>query len=341
MGRVYSPKDVMLERVPEIGAHEQAARFIMTELIEAHDSYVLNNPVTPEEPGPPFGIDSGMIYGSVAMGSANRRSDLDVLINYADNHAESILPHIGSVFRQVEERFGVFIEPNLLPVGALFDSRQHSIDPLFAEHLIAVQQQKEPRWSYNWPVNALMLSEQRLDPEDQERTRAIALRYVRAKSTLFVRAWVGHREGAGLNLHALQRALELPTALGRKILAATCDGEISDELISGNRAGVRQMLFERLETIDWPGVTETGMEPMTRLQAHDEEYSELLEGAINGNVSIKDYEAWIRAQVPNAYFLALVTSKVWSDILSKNLDRRKYEEEMKRSASIQAEDETY
>lgn len=336
MGKIYSPEEVASGWIPEIGSHEQAARFIMDELIKPE---LINDIVLADGYVSTPYAESGMVYGSVAMGAANRRSDLDVLLNYHDNEAGLVLPRIASVLQSAEEQFKVHPEANIYPVGVLGDPRQHTIDALFAEHLIAIQAQDEPRWSYNWPVDSLIVSDYRVDFEDKDRIRAIALRYVSAKATQFARAIVGYRDKP--DYRVLQRALELPTALGRKILAATYDYEIGDEVISGDRRRVREMLFERLEMIDWPGVSEHGIEPLARLEACNEDYTELLERAISGDVKIEEYAGWINERVPEAYLLAYRATGMWSEILSLNLDRKKYDEEMKQHPVTTADNEAY
>lgn len=323
MGKVFTQWEVADGRIPEPGAHEQAALFIMSDLIRAYDETEVFDLSKPDEI-PAFGLASGMVYGSVAMGVANRRSDLDVLLNYHPDYSAEIIPRIGEVIKTIRQRFAVPVEPNIYPVNALYDPRKHSVDPLFAEHLIAIQYQEGHPWSYGWPVDGLAYSNNRLDFSDSDRIRSIALAYVNAKRSQFARA-IAH--GDQINFPVLQRALELPTALGRKILAATYEEKIGDEIISGDRTQVRELLFKRLEEIEWPEVGEAAIKPLKWLLDRDEEYSSLLEQAINGEITNEEYEAWLRAIVPEAYFAAHQACLAWDNILGDDLDRRPYGKE--------------
>lgn len=209
MGKVFSPEEVGAGLVPEVGAQQQAARFLLDSLFAP----VTNGTYQGRE-----GVAAGLVYGSTTFGP-NRRSDLDVLITYDPNRATEALPIIRQVIAETEGRFHTPVEAKVLYLGSLASHLEDNNDPLYMSHLLNVQRCK-PQWSRNDPV-----------PLDSEvyppRTRLVelALQYCSTKVRQF--AW-GVNEVNPMYDVIMQRALELPGAIGRKVLAATVDIEGDD-----------------------------------------------------------------------------------------------------------------
>lgn len=312
MGRVFTPEAVANHDVPEVGAHEKAGRFILNQLFEPQDYWTDQDRTAFSIDG--NGIDSGLVYGSTALGKAGLRSDVDILLNYHANKTDRAFPLIRDVFQVAENDFNVPIEPHVLPVGALFNPLEHSIDPLFAEHLIAVQYQNEPRWSYNWPVDGLQFY--RIEATDEERLRAIAVRYASGKSRQFAKAVVGYRGEA--DLHVLQRALELPGAIGRKVIAATRKADEEAPNL-GDKHGMSDITIQKLGQFA-PEWYRRAVDYQGYLHNLDQSYDQLLRSALDGDTTVEAYGGWLQENYLYACKMAHEVAYVWSQIVSCRMD---------------------
>lgn len=323
MGKVYSPEEIKDGHIPEIGAHENAARFLLDELF-VHEKATLTteeeNQFSPLGYNNYFSIPAGMVYGSVALGIANRRSDIDLLLHYHDNYATDAFQIMGKLIGFTEAKFHTPIELNALPVSSLASPLEHTIDPLFAQHLYAVELQRDPQWSYGWPARTLHWSMVGLS--DRDGVRSIATRYCGGKARQFTRALTdGNNEP--IDYKNFQRALELPSAIGRKVLAATHTEALPDSVISGDRNTSMQMLLEKMNSISGSAY-ERSTDTLKWLIDKDAEYSELLEQAIVSQVRIEAYAKWIQKHYTEACTHAYRLARVWVDILRADLNSRNY-----------------
>lgn len=341
MGRVFTPEQVANHEVPEPGAHELAGRTILKSLFEPEglytpnydhsqhsslletektavpDSWTLNTEIYTRY----FGLEAGMVYGSTALGCANIRSDLDILITYHQVASSTTMDIISEVFQAAEEEYRVLVEGNILNVSALFSPLEHSIDPLFARHLIDIQNQEEPRWSYNWPVDGLTSGGVDLHP-DQEQVRALAIRYCSGKTRYLTHKRTEYR--GAIDYQALRRALEIPAALGRKVLAATLGVEQVDQDLLQNKNRIIGLLGEVLAKATEAAGYSLG-EPelqMKRLAAADREYTELLNSALNGETSTESYRGWLDRRYIELLHLGHDVSAAWTEIMRTGLDKR-------------------
>lgn len=317
MGKVFTPEAIVANDVPELGAHELAGKFILNQFFEPQEDWK-------EEERTRFltdgnGIHSGMVYGSTALGRAGIRSDVDVLVNYHANRADEAFPLIRDVFSKAEADFKVPVEPHVLEVGALFNPLKHNIDPLFAEHLVEVQAQDNPRWSYSWPVNGLR--SHRVNPNNNDRLRAIAVRYASGKARQFARASTSYRGEA--DVHVMQRALELPGAIGRKVIAATRkNNEQKPDL--GNKYGMSKSIIARLEEFA-PEWYERAVSYQRYLFDLDQTYDQLLTATLEGSSTVEDYREWLEGNYLHACSMAFEVAHAWSDIVGNKIDIPKEE----------------
>ena len=134
MGKVFSPEQVYAGHIPEAGAHLSAARLLVNEIL---DGEVFRS--FPEE----FiesGIDSGLVHGSVTHGTANMRSDLDVLlIQRPQRDNDDTLLKVASVFGRIASDLHVPVESNILTMEDAL-RRNHKIDVIFLEYLQRAEQ---------------------------------------------------------------------------------------------------------------------------------------------------------------------------------------------------------
>ncbi|HEX5448275.1 MAG TPA: nucleotidyltransferase domain-containing protein [Candidatus Saccharimonadales bacterium] len=316
MGRVFSPEQIRDDHIPEPGAHTRAGRFVLETLFEPPGLWLpiddasrqLNYDVDRKIRS----IESGMVYGSTALGTANLRSDLDVLITYYHSHPQA-LATLRETFEQAEDQFKVPVEHHIVPVTALSNPLTHTIDPLFATHLRDVQRQENPRWSYNWPMHGyhgITINEQQV--------RALAIRYCGTKRRQFINGLVDYRDSS--NYAIMQRALELPAAIGRKVLAATDGPEAVDQSLLQNKSEILGMLLDRYNSsrIEWMGEPDKALADLAEL---DYEYSDLLISTIGGETSLDEYSKWLESHYLKALDLAIHVASSWIDILQHSLDK--------------------
>lgn len=209
MGIVFSPEAIKDGRIPEPGAHLEAAKEAMQFLKGSAENFE--------------GLASGfLIYGSVPAGAATLRSDLDLLVS--PYHIESRIPRApegpgATLKRNLHEKYFVPLEAHVLPLD-IFWAEDHAIDPLLLDHLLEAQE--NALYSHNWPVNRY-----RDYDSSQLDTRQIAgliHRYASRKLSFFANAEF-HCSGEP-DLKVFQRALELPKALGRKLLRLHGDEDL-------------------------------------------------------------------------------------------------------------------
>ncbi|TAH36595.1 hypothetical protein EYC59_00240 [Candidatus Saccharibacteria bacterium] len=187
MGRILSVEEIQTGHIPEPGAHETAANFLMSALFD-YDS---------------MPAQAAVVYGSTALGVPNYRSDLDIFVRTNDPVA------VARIYGEAEAVFKIKVESHTVP-GSFFMPTL-PIDPFFVDHLKTAQE--NPRWSKNWPIMGYAGT----DAYTEEQLRARISRYCAGKATTFTQAQVDYRGEP--NLHTLQRAFELPLALARKIIS--------------------------------------------------------------------------------------------------------------------------
>jgi predicted nucleotidyltransferase len=306
MGNVYSPEQIARGQVPVLGAHEEAGQYILHELFEPL--------MPPEGEGRLFeldghGVDAAMVYGSTAYGTTNIRSDLDILVFFRPSQATTALSHIGETLQSASKRFKVSVESNVLPVGAIHTNSEHGLDPLFTKHLIEIHQTYNGRWCRNNPTDGLdRIAQYANDPRV---VSAEAHRYAAGRRNFFVRALTEVPEQT--NCHALQRALEFPSAIGRKAVAALASEDAAPLDMSSRpsmNARARAELFANV-----PEGDEAMVAHHDRLYTLDQEYTAVLKDTVAGETTLESYKDWINGIAPEALQTAFTLSQTWVDIL--------------------------
>lgn len=338
MGKVFTPVAVEAGYVPEPGAHEAAGRLILESL---SFPYKMTDGMQRERLGHVEGV---MIYGSTALGTANIRSDVDVLFTYnlastrpSHLYGQGVLQAVNEVFSEVESKYHTPIEPSPYAANTLSNTLLHTIDPGFALHLHAVQE--NPVWSVNWPVAGLYGGFGKT--EVQDRLRPSVIRFLGHKQKRFARSIVDFRGEPDLD--AMQRAFELPNAAGRKILSLDPADETGIRA-STDKPGTLKTVAQRMGQLieDWQGrglglLLQEGLvdNQFTRLVETDVEYTDVLQQAVQGQITIESYTQWLRKNYSTALARAHAVSSFWIEVLRNEYDLRNSEKEL---AELQAEE---
>lgn len=298
MGRVFTPEQISDNKLPKRGAHEAAGRYIIDALGD-------------ETAG---SITGAMIYGSTTTGP-NRRSDVDVLVTLSPyDYDNRMLLAARDVMASAEAQFNVPVEAQVVSTIDIARPLQHGIDPLFAIELSKAADKK--RWVRGNPLGNLGI----YDLSDTA-LRAIGVQYSAAKMKKFTKAIL---EGRGdVDYHVLQRALELPAALGRKVLPATDrfdaegDYSVNDKpnmvAVTGSRL---RRLQNVLADISYTGaLSDNPASLFEQLHERDNEYNYVLRDTIHGAMTVGEYEEWIQDTYVDTLQLARQVSRDASELV--------------------------
>ncbi|HEX7633152.1 MAG TPA: nucleotidyltransferase domain-containing protein [Candidatus Saccharimonadales bacterium] len=289
MGRVYTPEIVERGYVPEPGAHAKAGKHIL-EVFEAGFAADDRYPIA-----------SAMVYGSTTLGAATRRSDLDLLINYWSSdteHEQAAFDIIRSVTRGAQDRYHVYIEPTILQQTALDSPLENNVDTLFRGHLADICS-KQPEWCFNDPaglIESYSLSDpQAIKINTQAGLKFLAIAYTSGKLRQLARGLSSPSDDP--NYEMLQRALEVPASIGRKMVALASVNDSGSDLANRNNSfkafvELSSRLDPKYQTL-LPLDGEAMRNDLIALKTADDTYSALLESTLEGSTSIGEYRDWI------------------------------------------------
>jgi predicted nucleotidyltransferase len=265
MAKVFTPEEVQDYRIPEVQNFSNAARW----LLEA----VMNNPATGEHTA------GALVFGSTTNGSSNIRSDLDLFISHTSHDQPStLIASYQKIFKFVETQWNVPVEPVVFSAARL-QSGIHTIDPIFARHIVSVDSQK-------WVTGIHPATD--ITFKDQNWTD-IFTRYALHKESKFKKALLSANNE--IDFKVLQRAYELPSALGRKALAVLVLNKQVDD--SEFHIAPKAAVIEAISQLFGSKV----VEPLTELVERDKEYSALLHATVGrGYDKVRLYDTWLGEQ---------------------------------------------
>jgi len=302
MGRVFTPEQIRMEKIPRVGDMQAAGRHILGLLIDDDDTEKV--------------VHSALVYGSVAMGQADMRSDLDLLVNYESEHHMACINRVASVTTEAETVYSVAVEAQLYEVGDIPVPQSLGLDPFYAAHLLEAQNLRNPSWHINFPVDAHTFQEAAQLPIEQ--VREICYQYLVAKTTHFT--WPLVHEDEDIDYHVLQRTFELPTAIGRKILPALYSLEQVPK--PGNESAMKEMVRDATKHLFEDSDEVLGA--YNELEAMDRQYSRMLEDVTKDLITLDEYETWINNVYREALRRAVLISSSWSRELLKHMQQFGY-----------------
>jgi predicted nucleotidyltransferase len=313
MGEVYSPEQVASGAIPAAGGEdqEQAAAVLM--------NFVRSSPLTSAHA-------RLLIPGSTATGQADRRSDVDYLLVDAATGPEGV-PDLSPHRRELQARFiretldyaadyyNVRFEGQHYTEAQLLRMGRTVYDAFWISHGLDVQD-NHPDFAHRQPLERLRPYAIGFKlPDDPERitlASAIAMRYMTGKVNAFSEAG-DFNPSSWRDLRRLQRAFEAPKALARKMITMSAlEGhEITDPDVTSKQSMKQQM--DQILTRFNGGARLA--QHIDRLAALDEEYDEVLDEAVRGDVL--PYEKWLRDNYLPACAMALQLAEGCADHIDR------------------------
>jgi len=278
MGVVYSCEEIMERRVPKEGAHEIAARTLLQSVSDI------------------CGVELTSVHGSVTDGRATVRSDIDLLVTYAPQLAHEepeILDEISAVVDAVQEEHFVKIEPNRWPKEPVQAREARMYDRLFACHLADAQMNR--KWTIGIPDETIeTIARRSMAQVDIE---SIVVDYLTYKHSGFANAPRRYDDEDPSALKTMQRMLELPKGVGRKL--AQAQGILHPEAL-GDYA-------DAMKTAEIPSNTRS---LLSELQALDAEYTRYVNHLVSERWpldagDIEDLRFWMDQSYKRAKNLAI------------------------------------
>lgn len=286
MGVVYSSKEVASGAIPQDGAHLEFAELIIAEAPQIK------------------GIEYTTIYGSSVDPDKEpgHRGDGDCKFIYRVDTPESeydTLSRLRELIERTERETHVKLEPNIWVANESVDARASRLsDRLFSRYLVNAM--RNPRWNVGGVDPALVeIAEQ---PLDNEQLRNTVLQYLAYKHKGITIAPLDF-DDSDKAVKSLQRALELPKALGRKV------GQLC--VLSGDE---EQDLLGHIESQD------SLVYNLTRLGAIDKEYTEYVkELALQLHElrpeDIEEYRCWLADRYKKVMPLGLMAIRGFTEMI--------------------------
>jgi len=187
MGKIYSWERIENGNIPTPDQFSCAKRFVLDELLK----------FVPED------IYGAKVFGSVAKNSPSNRSDFDLLVLINN---EGVFGELNNLVQEIKKETEVEVEPLVLTIDQAKQGL-HTIDPNFYRHFQKIP--NEGNLVGSDPLNMVQPFS-----ESQEK---FLIDYLRQKLRRFNQGGFDSSETEELNL--IQRVLESPIAIGRKVIS--------------------------------------------------------------------------------------------------------------------------
>ena len=260
MGRVFSYEQIQEGKVPD--------PFVFTKVRKTF-ALSVGHGVRNET------LVGGMVFGSAAVGRANRRSDLDVLLELPDDDIESY-ESASRVVRALKKA-----TDGKVPVNAIVRSTEsllsghHEMDRFFGAHLSGPHRTVVGED----PAKSLHL--------EFAPAHTIIDDYIHSKMRKISQGFVTDDETK--KLEHMQRLLDLPLAIGRKVVRAVDEVEGTHRLTddTANKSSVREAAMDLFEE---HGISEVP----SMLIDLNAVYDHVLDYALSGDINHRTYDDFLR-----------------------------------------------
>ncbi len=269
MGRVFTPEQVAMGHVPTPEAHLKAAHFFLGEVVER--GLVLDEAY--RSIGEPV-LRGVVVYGSVNHGSQNMRSDFDVFGKYAHT-VDSPSTELTMLLQEIDSRFHVGQEPNIWPAEVPLNPFDSTLDKSMLLHLKKLDFKK-------WGAGSNPTDE--ISTEDLIPDFADMWDFLRAKINSFNKSF----HSSEVKPDGLQRAMESPRSLGRKLLQVLeSQGLTEGRIHESDTPEINARLLRLFETDE--NITEV----IKSILTIDSEYTKILSYTVNHqNGSLDEYRRY-------------------------------------------------
>lgn len=272
MGKVFRSEHIQEGGYPELGDQFDIAQSFMDQAAALPD------------------LHAAIIFGSTAIGNPRRRSDVDLALAYDGSRPSQIADFHFALKEMVQKMpHGQLIEPHIVSRLSLEEPKQaRKGDVLLTEHLrLMAVESVIP--GINEEAFANMADPLRECTIDQatELAQQVTEAYLLHKRRKFFSAALTDEFS-----HAkLQRAFELPTAITRKLVRVQALRSKSKHAAFSAGFYDRDSLA-RISLRDFAPAGDWHTSAAWLIE-RDNEYSELLEETIAGQVTIKEYDKWL------------------------------------------------
>ncbi len=279
------------------------------------------------------------MFGSGATGEADERSDLDLIVTYTADDVEAekaILDTVREIIDEAAIRFNVVPEFDAVPESEItevsYDEEvgdSYKTDPLLAAHLLDIYD-RYPGMSHNNPVERMEEIAVDLNhlnestPEQKLIIAQLAVNYTYNKRGMFRKSYTHSPiTDPGGYLDKIQRALETPKAMGRKVLAQlSVDNPHPSSYDVTKKTEMQALLQEAAESHIGFVEGEVLADAQLRLVALDKEYTEVLRAAVKSG-EVAEYMQWIHANREEILWAAKMMSEIWGKDMKERFELTK------------------
>lgn len=284
MGKVYEFGEIANNQVPRVSDFATAKEAVLDELSQLAFK------------GEVFGAK---IFGSVAKGTPNERSDFDLVVI---TERDLALPLLKDVFEGIRCETRVDVEP--LVIDREFAQRGfHSIDELFLRHIRSI-----PNPSNLAGIDPTEVLEPPDLPPIKVHEQYLAQKLRRLREGVFTHLEIDRNR-------VLQRALEAPISVGRRTLQTLSILGYPLEIEDDSKQSITRIFKETFNETDL-------LSGFMYLGKQDRSYTDYLMEALQGRIGQREYEARLRllsqACIPSAIDWVSKISLFYSDLLVRS-----------------------
>jgi hypothetical protein len=263
MGKIYDYSDIENYRVPNSDGFVKAKTLVMDRLSEfVREGVVLG----------------AKVYGSVAFGTHNERSDFDLLVitkNDLTLENDITLEILKNIFDDIYEKTSVDIEPKTVLDKSSAETGDHTINKIFYDNIGMAP--NEGNIVGENPLEILMPANvTQFDSHEQ---------YLIKKRETFKGGFLSRSSDE--KCKSLQRALEAPVNMGREMLQMFPYLGYPDVLKDISKKAVNAKFTEIF------GLTTNLSVGFRDLQTYDQDYSHTLSEALNGSMRRNEYKDYV------------------------------------------------
>lgn len=284
MGKIFNYEDIKNHRVPTRDDFMEARSLALISLGELARS---------------GGIYGAKAFGSVANGTPSERSDFDLLIV---TERDDAIHELKSIFEAIHANTKVGIEP--IVIARNFAERGfHSVDLFFLQHIQALP--NEGNLAGYDPMEVMK-------PIDLPMTK-IHEQYLTQKVRRLREGIFAYSETD--KCRVLQRALEAPINVGRRIMQVLAEIGYPTEITDDRKPAVAKVFRETFAGTNL-------VSGFDSLFAQDGQYTDCLRATMKGTVSKDEYESTVqdlaKEAIPKALKWTSDLSTIYLNLLEGN-----------------------